>query len=185
MTVEQLERLISGAVSLVRAREERILMSPGPNNNPGSIVLDAAGQVLRATDATSHLSNELGEEWRRRILWVDDRPNNNVYERQVFESLGLTFILALSTEEALGRLSDSKFGAIISDMGRKEGPREGYRLLDTLRASGIMTPFFIYAGSNAPQHKREAVDHGAQGCTNMANELVDMVVGVLSSNEGS
>lgn len=186
MTVEQLERLISGAVSLVRAREARTSMPPGPNNNPGSIALDAAGRVLRATDATSQLSNESGEEWRRRILWVDDRPNNNIFERQVFESLGLTFALAPSTEEALAWLNDSKFGAIISDMGRREGPREGYRLLDALRASDKVTPFFIYAGSNAPQHKLEAAEHGAQGCTNMENELVDMVVdALLAPNEDS
>lgn len=24
------------------------------------------------------------ESWRKRILWVDDRPNNNIYERKAF-----------------------------------------------------------------------------------------------------
>jgi len=101
----------------------------------------------------------------------------------VFESLGLTFDLALSTDEALERLSSSRYGAIISDMGRREGPREGYRLLDAVRASDTITPFFIYAGSNAPEHKREAAEHGAQGSTNRANELVDMVTQALSSSD--
>jgi CheY-like chemotaxis protein len=103
----------------------------------------------------------------------------------VFESLGLTFDLALSTEEALEQLSSSRYGAIISDMGRREGPREGYRLLDAVRASDRVTPFFIYAGSNTPQHKREAAEHGAQGSTNRANELVDMVTQALSSNDAA
>ena len=183
MTVEQLEKIIAGAVSLVRAGEERGSSVNEQAGLQGATALDAAGRVLRAADATSNIGHEPDEIWRRRILWVDDRPDNNNYERQVFESLGLTFDLALSTDDAIERLSASRYGAIISDMGRREGPREGYRLLDAVRAFDRTTPFFIYAGSNAPEHKREAAEHEAQGCTNMANELVDMVTQALSSND--
>jgi CheY-like chemotaxis protein len=183
ITVEQLEKIIAGAVSLVRAGEERGAPVPGQTVDTGATALDAAGRVLRAADAASHLGNEPGDKWRRRILWVDDRPGNNVFEREVFESLGLTFDLVLSTDEALQRLNSSRYGAIISDMGRREGPREGYRLLDAVRAFDKTTPFFIYAGSNAPHHKREAAEHGAQGSTNIANELVDMVTETLGSND--
>lgn len=186
MTVEQLEKLIAGAVSLVRAGEERSAGLDEQQGGLGATALDAAGRVLRAADAASHISHEPGDDWRRRILWVDDRPNNNLYERQVFESLGLTFDLSLSTDDALERLSRSRYGAIISDMGRREGPREGYKLLAAVRGGGARhktTPFFIYAGSSAPEHKREAAERGAQGCTNMANELVDMVSEALRSRE--
>lgn len=121
------------------------------------------------------LKKSSDESWRKRILWVDDRPNNNIYERKAFEAIGLTFTLALSTAEALGILKHERFTAIISDMGRKEGPREGYALLDTIRKQGDRTPFFIYAGSNLPEHKREAQDHGAQGSTNNPQELFQLV----------
>jgi CheY-like chemotaxis protein len=180
MTVEQLQKLITGAVSLVRAGEERSAPEDQQAGDVRATALDAAGRVLRAADATSQIGDEPGDIWRRRILWVDDRPDNNTYERQVFESLGLTFDLALSTSEALERLSSSRYGAIISDMGRREGPREGYRLLDAVRSFDIITPFFIYASSNAPEHRQEAAEHGAQGSTNRANELVDMVTRALS-----
>jgi CheY-like chemotaxis protein len=185
MTVEQLEKIIAGAVSLVRAGEER--GSPGhkQSGQHQATALDAAGRVLHAAAATSNIGHEPDDIWRLQILWVDDRPDNNTYERQVFESLGLTFDLALSTDEALERLSNSRYGAIISDMGRREGPREGYRLLDAVRAFDKTTPFFIYASSNAPEHKREAAEHGAQGCTNMANQLVEMVTQALSSNNAT
>jgi CheY-like chemotaxis protein len=113
--------------------------------------------------------------WRNHILWVDDRPENNTYERQAFEAMGLRFTLALSTAEALERLSQLKYAAIISDMGRREGPREGYVLLDSLREKGNQTPLFFYASSNAPEHKRETREHGGQGCTNNAEELFEMV----------
>ena len=116
-----------------------------------------------------------GDGWRNQILWVDDRPANNEYERQAFEGVGLRFTLALSTDEAFERLSQNKYAAIISDMGRREGPREGYVLLDRLRRQGDRTPLFFYASSNAPEHKRETQEHGGQGCTNKAQELFEMV----------
>lgn len=61
-------------------------------------------------------------------------------------------------------------------MGRKEGLQEGYVLLDRLRKQGDKTPLFFYASSNAPEHKRETVEHGGQGCTNNAQELFEMVM---------
>ena len=110
-----------------------------------------------------------------RILWVDDNPDNNIYERRAFKEVGLNFTIATSTEEAFQKLENQQFAAIISDMGRREGPREGYVLLDRLRAEGDKTPLFIYASSNSPQHKQETLDHGGQGCTNNPQELFEMV----------
>ncbi len=129
-------------------------------------------EVVRAAGPSAVTT---GDEWRSHILWVDDRPENNVHERQAFEAMGLRFTLALSTDEAFERLAQAKFAAIISDMGRREGPREGYVLLDRLRKEGDGTPLFFYASSNAPEHKRETRERGGQGCTNNAQELFEMV----------
>ena len=117
--------------------------------------------------------------WRRRILWVDDRPENNTWERKAFEAMGIQFTQALSTDEAFERLAQTRFAAIISDMGRREGPREGYVLLDRLRKEGDNTPLFFYAASNTPEHKLETRKHGGQGCTNTAQELFEMVTRAL------
>ena len=122
------------------------------------------------------------ETWRNRILWVDDRPENNVYERQALEAQGLHFQLALSTNKALEILEHDKFAVIISDMGREEGAQEGYILLDKLRNLNISIPFVIYAGSNLPEHKRMAQERGAIGSTNRAQELFQLVMGVVNNN---
>lgn len=114
---------------------------------------------------------------QRRILWVDDRPDNNVHERRAFESQGYSFVLATSTAEALRVLEAEQFSTIISDMGREEGPREGYVLLDAARKRGIKTPFFIYAGSRAPEHRQEILARGGNGTTNRPDELFEMVLG--------
>jgi CheY-like chemotaxis protein len=128
-------------------------------------------EVVRATGSGA----SSGDGWRNHILWVDDRPENNVYARQAFEGVGLRLTLALSTDEAFERLSQTKYAAIISDMGRKEGPREGYVLLDRLREEGDKTPLFFYASSNDSDDKRETREHGGQGCTNNPQELFEMV----------
>jgi len=113
---------------------------------------------------------------RSRVLWVDDRPNNNSYARQSLEALGVSFELATSTEEALEKINRQHFDAIISDMGRPPDPRAGYTLLDKLGSMGNQTPFIIYAGSKAPKHVAEARSRGAIGCTNNAIELFEMVL---------
>jgi len=132
-------------------------------------------KIVEVVRAASPGAVQTGDGWRNHILWVDDRPENNTYERRAFEGMGLRFTLALSTDEAFERLAQAKFAAIISDMGRKEGPREGYVLLDRLRNEGDRTPLFFYAASNAPEHKRETREHGGHGCTNNAQELFEMV----------
>jgi CheY-like chemotaxis protein len=114
-----------------------------------------------------------------KVLWVDDRPNNNIYERQALEALGVSFTLATSTDEALQKISQQRFDAIISDIGRSSDSRAGYTLLDQLRANSDQTPFFIYASSRDPEHVAESRRHGATGCTNNANELLEMVLPVL------
>lgn len=117
------------------------------------------------------------------VLWVDDRPENNIFERQSLEALGISFVLALSTDDALDKIAKRRFNVIISDMGRPPDQRAGYTLLEKLRASGDRTPFVIYAGSNAAEHKAEARSRGAVGSTNRASELFTYVLSAL--NPGS
>lgn len=113
------------------------------------------------------------------VLWVDDNPDNNRYERKAMEAVGIQFVLSKTTTDALEKLSGQIFAAVISDMGRREGAREGYVLLDAMRSRGDATPLFFYASSNAPAHKQETYQHGGQGCTNDGQELFEMVTNVV------
>lgn len=133
------------------------------------------GNIVSVIRESSGRSRERNSDSRRHLLWVDDRPDNNVYERKAFEAVGIKISLSTSTNEALDMIRSGEFGAIISDMGRKEGPKEGYVLLNALRSMGDETPFFIYAGSNLPEHRREALSRGAQGSTNNPQDLFEMV----------
>ena len=117
------------------------------------------------------------------VLWVDDNPQNNIYERKAFEAVGVRFMLSKTTSDALSLLSTHSFSAVISDMGRQEGPREGYALLDAMRSRGDQTPLFFYAASNALEHIQETLEHGGQGCTNDGQELFEMVSKVIFGPE--
>lgn len=122
------------------------------------------------------------QEYTKKILWVDDHPENNTYGRVAFERSGIEVINATSTKQALDWLKITPVSVIISDMGRKEGLREGYVLLDMLRKAGNKTPFIIFAGSREKEHIRETFRRGGQGCTNDFEELLSMVKSILLSN---
>jgi CheY-like chemotaxis protein len=107
-----------------------------------------------------------------RILWVDDRPGNNFYERRALEALGIHIETSLDTSDALQQLRARSYDLIISDMGRPGDSRAGYTLLDALRQASDRIPVIIYAGSRAAEHVREAQSHGAIGCTNSPQELI-------------
>lgn len=149
---------------------------------------DAARGLGRSPDvnASAVVDALPGARIQRRIigslvLWVDDRPDNNFYERRALEALGVRFVLAASTDDALQLIRLQSFDMIISDMGRPGDPKAGYTLLDRLRESGDRVPFFIYAGSRAPEHVRESRERGAIGCTNSPDELVESVISVLAA----
>ncbi|MGZ8260274.1 MAG: TIR domain-containing protein [Caldimonas sp.] len=178
LSVEELEKMIVGAVSLAAAGAKD---KPGPSSfeEVGTVARSVAGKVLAGFQASAGSGREPADDWRNKILWVDDRPENNAFERRTLEAMGLEFTLAMSTGEALDLLAARRFAAIISDMGRKEGSREGYVLLEAVRATDTATPYFIYAGASAASHRREAAMRGAQGSTNVAAELIELVTRAL------
>jgi CheY-like chemotaxis protein len=162
------------AAALVAASVAR----PDANTTPESAAREA--KEAAAVVAESVNARVIRRASEATALWVDDRPSNNIFERQSLEALGVSFVLATSTEEALERLAKQKFDVIISDMGRPPDSRAGYTLLEKLRSSGDQTPFVIYAGSNAPEHKAEARSRGALGSTNRASELFAYVLAALN-----
>lgn len=116
------------------------------------------------------------------ILWVDDRPSNNDYERRSLEALGMHIATSTSTEDALEKIGTHKYDVIISDMGRPPDPQAGYTLLEEIRKRGYSIPYIIYAGSNLPEHKAETRRRGGFGSTNNPQELFQSVLSAVLGN---
>jgi CheY-like chemotaxis protein len=150
---------------------------PEENATPISTANAAKEAVQMVGDVNARTLRRIEDS---RILWVDDRPANNEYERQALEALGVKISIAVTTDDALAKIRSESFDAIISDMGRPPDPQAGYTLLEKLRSSGNHVPFIIYASSRSPAHQAEAKRRGAIGCTNKATELFAMVVSALS-----
>ena len=178
MTAEQLQDIIAGAVSLATASAKSSESSAAPEDilRTAKSFVDLMQDAAQPASAVATVTNRL-------VLWVDDQPDNNIYERRAFESMGLEFALARSTKQALAILSDRQFAMVISDLGRPEGPEEGYSVLDQLRRTDNETPFFIYTGSNAKEHEREAKERGAQGVTNNPQELFELVTSRIALSD--
>lgn len=115
------------------------------------------------------------------VLWVDDVPDGNIHERQALEALGITVDTAISTDDAMSKLAAHHYDAVISDMGRPEGPRAGYDLLDRLRAQKVDVPFIIYSSTNTPAQQHEAITRGAFGSSNKVAELIELVANAIRS----
>lgn len=116
----------------------------------------------------------------KRVLWVDDDEDSIVYERAMLKAAGVSTVWAPNTARALELLNGSAFQAIISDMGRVEGPQEGFALLDAIRERGDRTPLIVYSGSNRPDYVRAVLDRGGQGATNDPSRLFELVMNEVS-----
>lgn len=113
------------------------------------------------------------------LLWVDDRPSNNVHERRTLERMGITVAISTSTDDALGKLVQHHYEAIISDMSRPPDMRAGYTLLEQVRTLGVGAPFILYCGSHTPEQVAEAKRRGAYGQTSALYELLELVRSAL------
>lgn len=113
---------------------------------------------------------------KKAVLWVDDRPENNVFERNALEQYGIEFTLALSTQQALNCMKHDKFSLVISDMARKEGSQEGYALLESVRKIDEKIPYIIFSSADKEECIEETLNRGGQGYTNNSNELIDLVI---------
>jgi CheY-like chemotaxis protein len=111
-----------------------------------------------------------------RILWVDDEPDNNIYETLALEELGKFVTKATSTEAARTYLGRMDFAAIITDLGRRDDRDAGLKFIREVRASGSRTPIIVYTAdaSGVPSEVRQA---GPDAIVDLPNVLIDEVVG--------
>jgi CheY-like chemotaxis protein len=121
-----------------------------------------------------------------RVLWVDDRPENNRHERAALARMQIEVVCATGTDEALALLRPGAppFDMIVSDWHRgAEGPDAALGLLRRLRDRGSPLPVVIYhaafdARSRASRRER-ALAIGAFGEAVLPQELIGLVVAAL------
>jgi CheY-like chemotaxis protein len=177
-TTARRDKLIELSASLGAATAHWSDVTTGEKGAPGGTPMPDIERTKKLAQTISELMTPDAAERMERatILWVDDRPANNTYERQALEALGVQITISKSTEDALDRLRRKPYDVILSDMSRPPDPQAGYTLLNKLKEMQITTPYIIYAGSKRPEHVAKAKELGAFGTTNDPQELLELVI---------
>lgn len=111
-----------------------------------------------------------------RVLWVDDHPENNVWERRLLGAFGVDITTAESTRSALALVSASTFDLIFSDIDRGDAPDEGVHRLPDIRREAPTTPVIFYVGQ---VKQSSGPPSGAFGITDDPGELLHLVLDEL------
>jgi CheY-like chemotaxis protein len=123
----------------------------------------------------------------RKILWVDDRLEANVYERARLKDAGYDVLQAVSTAAALRILaSDGPVQLIITDMSRVESggnynASAGLDLIKSLRKANDLTPVVVYSSTRSLAPVREELQRLQNvSYTTSATELMKLM-GILTT----
>jgi CheY-like chemotaxis protein len=157
-------REAQGGVSIVADIE------PGPALLRDAEAVYAASPVMRRYQMVSQVLQGA------RILWVDDRPDNNLFERATFTSMGATISLATSTDEAVAMLQAEPADVLISDMERYGNAEAGLQLLKSIQGLPERPDMIFYVGS---LDRARGTPPGAFGITDRPDELIHLVLDVL------
>lgn len=125
-------------------------------------------QVRLVEDAVDRLGRQ---PW---ILWVDDHPSNNSYERRAFERIGVGVKEVTSTTEAMRELSSgtTTYDVVLTDLGRGRKAVAGYELLARLRSHRYSQPVIVYSAAMRKLRRYdEAIGNGARFATASPEKL--------------
>ena len=118
-----------------------------------------------------------------RVLWVDDKPSNNEYERGVLRPHGIVFDNVVSIGEAVEQLTNEHYDLVITDLWRKDSSDRSATAGASFLAEPILRqggpPVIVYAGMLAMLQRSDLIEHGALGVTASREELLAMVLDVL------
>lgn len=170
---------------------QELTMEEAANQERG-LIADLQAQVValsRAVEGGTRGSSEL-TLWSsgvrapagrpQSVLWVDDHPKHNSYFVQQLLDKDVAVDLALSTAEALDRLSTRGYTAIVSDMSRDEAGHHaetaGLELLKAVRERDRSVPFIVFCSTQGVvAHSREAMEGGATGITSSTTQLFGLL----------
>jgi CheY-like chemotaxis protein len=123
-----------------------------------------------------------------RVLWVDDNPANNEYERSLLRRDGIVFDNVVSTPEALEQLRMSSYDLVITDLGRRRSSDRsqsaGRALLASPEIAAGGPPVVVYAGLDAVRQEAELRALGAFGVSANREHLLALVRAALGRPPG-
>lgn len=122
------------------------------------------------------ISDELIEiSTRKHVLWVDDNPGNNAFLIESITRDGWAVDTAISTSNALKKLSQLNYNVIISDSTRYEDGIEnrfaGLEFLKALQKNNNNIPILIFTGREGIRLTSHFINAGASKVTSSGSEI--------------
>jgi CheY-like chemotaxis protein len=146
--------------------------------------VEAGGAVAPAAGAGEAAASPIaaGVPQLRRVLWIDDHPENNVYEVQALHRKDVAVDQVTSTADGLSAVLHATipYDVVITDVGRHENghdrPQAGLEFIQQMRREDPETPILVYASAAAVGRLYDAITAaGANGATSSATELLEML----------
>jgi CheY-like chemotaxis protein len=167
---------VRGALARVLGREVRPTDISAATIRKASEEVPAVDGVLQAARTRSsglRRAARVGHALHgARLLWVDDRPENNAWERELFRSLGVVIVSVESTDSALACLEKEIFDLLLSDIQRDSESTDGIEGAKQIHAVVPKIPIVFYVENLTSHH----IPEPATGITNEPNELLHLVL---------
>lgn len=125
------------------------------------------------------------EPEQKRVLWVDDHPQNNVLYVNRLQKSGYIVDKAINEQEAQTLLKSKKYNVVITDMGRTEnGIKNNLQGIETITSvknnqKNSKVPVIIF--SSSIDSKSLAIDAGAHDMLNSGSKLIMEIEKLLNS----
>lgn len=145
------------------------LKDRAPDASPDSVLSKFPGVYRRACAVQPLITG-------KRVLWIDDHPSNNFYERLALAQMGISVDIATTSKEALTSLQHLPPDLILSDIARGTDFDAGVKFLNLLRSSGIEIPIVFYVGQ---VDSRMNVPRGAFAITDRPDEILHLALDAL------
>lgn len=120
----------------------------------------------------------------RRILWVDDEPQNNILLSEFLRDQGVDVDVALSTAEAMRQIGRRTYAAVVTDLGRVEEGNyvddAGVELIKCVRDRNITIPIYVYTSKDGVKRARTVAEQaGAELVTTTSTVLMSYLKQLL------
>lgn len=113
------------------------------------------------------------------ILWVDDDPLNNLFERRAFATLGIFCDSYATNADAMAALQAGDYDVVVSDIGRGDLPETGWDTLDEVRSKQPEIPFVFYTINVDESLRERAAARGGSAVEELPDKLVGTVLELL------
>jgi len=111
-----------------------------------------------------------------KILWIDDQPAGNAWERQMLVKFGVSFVTVETTNSAIACLKAESFHLVLSDIARGDEPKAGLEALPAILEAAPAIPVVFYVGHVLPNRP---VPVDSKGIAAEPNELLHLVLDQL------